>query len=381
MPPPLPDIPGLLDANDPDGESLIGIFITHAHKDHWGLVPFVREDIPVHTGAAGERIVKEAAFWMGGNPLRVDRYLTNIEPLRIGSAFTITPYLVDHSAFDAYALLVEADDQRLFYTGDLRAHGRKADLFDAFIRDAPVNIDTLLMEGTHIGADGEETIHGVTSEDELEAQMIQQFRSTPGLALVMTSPQNIDRLVTIYRATLKSDRDLIMDGYSDGIALATEHDRIPNHTWKRVRPWLHPWQQSRIKRTGAFDRVEAIEDSRIFEDEIAASPDRFVMLFSMSSAGRLSAAGALEGATMTYSLWSGYLADSGGEKVRAWLDAEGIPLRHLHSSGHASLTALQRLAKEMDPMQLVPIHTEGAEFYEQHFQDVVVHPDGEWWEV
>ena len=39
--------------------------------------------------------------------------------------FRITPQLVDHSAFDAYALLVEADGKRVYYSGDFRAHGRK----------------------------------------------------------------------------------------------------------------------------------------------------------------------------------------------------------------------------------------------------------------
>ena len=48
-------------------------------------------------------------------------------PVEIGP-FRVTPYLVDHSAFDAYALLVEADGKRVFYSGDFRGHGRKRKL-------------------------------------------------------------------------------------------------------------------------------------------------------------------------------------------------------------------------------------------------------------
>ena len=36
--------------------------------------------------------------------------------------FTTVPFLVDHSAYDAYAIMVEADGTRLFYSGDRAAN-------------------------------------------------------------------------------------------------------------------------------------------------------------------------------------------------------------------------------------------------------------------
>lgn len=48
--------------------------------------------------------------------------ISHIKAFQIGD-FTITPYLVDHSAFDAYAFLIEAEGKRLFYSGDFRASG------------------------------------------------------------------------------------------------------------------------------------------------------------------------------------------------------------------------------------------------------------------
>ena len=83
--------------------------------------------------------------------------------------FLITPFLNDHSAFDAYSFLVESDGRGLFYTADLRGHGRKAALFERFLKTAPKGIDVLLMEGTTIGREGgKETIN---SETELEQEM------------------------------------------------------------------------------------------------------------------------------------------------------------------------------------------------------------------
>ena len=49
------------------------------------------------------------------------------KPFTIGNII-ITPYLNDHSAFDAYSFLIEGEGQRLFYSGDFRGHGRKGSL-------------------------------------------------------------------------------------------------------------------------------------------------------------------------------------------------------------------------------------------------------------
>jgi ribonuclease J len=71
--------------------------------------------------------------------------------------------LNDHSAFDAYSFLVEADGKSLFYSADFRGHGRKSRLFDQFLKTAPKPVDVLLMEGTTIGRDdGKEVIKSET---------------------------------------------------------------------------------------------------------------------------------------------------------------------------------------------------------------------------
>ena len=81
--------------------------------------------------------------------MRADRFLEDGAPLVVGS-FTITPHLVDHNAFDSYAVVVEAGGRRVLHTGDLRGHGRKRRLFDGVVSDPPRDIDALLIEGTHV---------------------------------------------------------------------------------------------------------------------------------------------------------------------------------------------------------------------------------------
>ncbi len=71
--------------------------------------------------------------------------LADRQPVTIGP-FRITPYVVDHSAYDAYALLIEADGRRLFYSGDFRMHGRKSRTMERLLAKPPEAIDALLME-------------------------------------------------------------------------------------------------------------------------------------------------------------------------------------------------------------------------------------------
>ena len=42
---------------------------------------------------------------------------------RMFGPFVVTPLLVDHSAFDAHPLLVEAGGRRLLYSGDAQTAG------------------------------------------------------------------------------------------------------------------------------------------------------------------------------------------------------------------------------------------------------------------
>src|SRR4051794_3288798 len=65
----------------------------------------------------------------------------------------------------------------------------------------PRGVDTLLMEGTHIGPEPDADPGGrrAMTESQVEADMAATFRSTAGLPVVVSSAQNIDRLVTVYR--------------------------------------------------------------------------------------------------------------------------------------------------------------------------------------
>jgi ribonuclease J len=375
----LPEVPGFIEA-DP---SLLGVIITHAHQDHWGLVGQIDPQVPIYMGAATHRILAEADFWTQGLDVAPAGFLEHRVPFALGP-FRITPYLNDHSAFDAYSLLVEAGGRQLFYTGDIRGHGRKAAIFEELLRDPPNNVDVLLMEGTNIRSaeDSEGTDH-IESEAEVEHAMVRTMREAEGMVLVMSSAQNIDRLVTIYRAALQSDRDLVMDLYGASIAWATGNPNIPQPgpTWPRVHVYVPIRQRIAVKKASAFERVEAIRPFRVYEDVIARRRSDLVTMFSMISAPALTTSGALEDATLIWSMWSGYLKEPSGERLQTFLRDHHIPMVQHHTSGHASIPDLQRLAAALQPGRLVPIHSFGPGRFADLFANVEVQTDGTWWTV
>jgi len=203
----LPNIKGLY--ND-DQNAIDGILISHAHPDHYGLIAFARNEIPFYSGEATHEIIELSQICKTGKSLpKTFHYFTAEEPFSIGD-ITITPYLMDHSAFDAYAFLIEADGKRIFYSGDFRGHGRKKALFTRLIKTPPKDVDYLLMEGTTIGRVKKD----IPSEQDIEFDLVQVFKERKGLNVLLTSTKNIDRLVSIYKACKRSGKIMVIDPYT-----------------------------------------------------------------------------------------------------------------------------------------------------------------------
>src|ERR1019366_8416732 len=372
---PLPAVPGLA-SGDP---ALLGAVVSHAHPDHYGLVAGVNPSVPIYIGEAAQRVLAEAAFFTpGGGRFDVAGFLRDRDPFELGP-FRITPYLMDHSAFDAYALLVEAGGQRLLYSGDIRAHGRKAGLFERFIANPPEEVDTLLLEGTHVRDSTAVTTPGL-SERGVEERYIEILREAKGVVLPCYSPQNIDRVVTLFRAAKRTGRTLVLDLYAASITRATGRlDTIPQADWEGVRVFVPLAQRVRVKREKAYERIDWVKLHRLYPEQLAAQADKLVMTFRYSMATDLDRAGCLTDAQAVWSMWPGYLDDPSGTRMRNWLEQRGIPLVLAHSSGHARIEDLQRFATAVSASQVVPIHTSAPQRFGDLFANVTIRADGEWW--
>jgi len=307
-----------------------------------------------------------------GGPSLVDRQTTRFGP------FKITPYLVDHSAYDAYALLIEADGRRLFYSGDIRTHGRKRHLVEKLIQTPPQTINTLLLEGTTLGRDDGE---GLDSEDQIESKLADIFQDTAGLALIQTSAQNIDRMVSIFRACKKSKRTTVIDLYTAEILAATGNPNIPCSDWDCVALCIPQRQRVQIRDNGLIDTLKRHSRHRIYPRTISDNPGAYALIFRNLWMRDLERADCLSGACLIHSMWSGYMKGDGFAEVDAWRIAHGMPLHQVHTSGHASPSELKRIATALSPDVLVPIHSAMPDKYGEIYHHVVTQDDGRWWDV
>ena len=381
-----------LDVEDPDqfemhpvkgfsrpDASLLGVIISHPHQDHYGLAYRLPKETLFAIGKGAAAILEAAGiFTPSGVTLQNVIHLVDRESFTLGP-FTITPYLVDHSAFDAYAVLVEADGVALFYSGDLRAHGRKGKLFQKLLRLPPKHVDVLVMEGTTLGR---EDAHGAfATETELEGRFVELFKDTPGMPLVWCSGQNVDRLVTVFRACKRSGRQLILDMYTAHILRATGNDNVPQASWDGIKVFLPAGQKRQIKWKKRFDVSDLYKPERIYPKQLAGAAPHSVMIFRPTMAAELEELGCLQGARLIYSMWSGYLKDEKQKPFLAWLRRNKISLDTCHTSGHAALEDLVKLRQRFPDAPLVPIHTEVPERFDEVFGNVRRYEDGEWWEV
>ena len=330
-----------------------GILISHSHQDHYGLLDETPKTWPVYCGLATEKLIRLTSGIFGPPTERVFRTWISGQPFAVGP-FTVTPFLTDHSAFDAYMLLIEVDGKRIFYSGDFRVHGRKADLVNRLMIAPPPNIDVLVMEGTNLDSD-----KPCITEDELEARFIALFKSIPGRVFVSWSAQNIDRTVTLYRSCLGSGRTLVVDLYTaEVLDMLREHGRLPQPDWRNIKVVVTRAFAKMYRDKGREAFVERMAQHGIAAGKLAETPSQWVVMIRKSLLRDFETAGIIPNSNdaWSWSMWSGYLKNDDGARVQAWFAAGGTPAAHIHTSGHASPDDLRAFAQSIRPKSLVPIH-------------------------
>lgn len=371
----LPPIDGVYADSVPE---VLAVILSHVHQDHLGLGEYVHPNIPVYA-TEGTWALYEALmpFLPQSGSIACRCTLARRRPLTFGS-LKVTALPVDHSAPDAVALLVEGDGKRILYSGDLRAHGRKSYLYDRLIDDLAGTLDLLMLEGTTIGRPAGE----LATEESLEGDLQQLLQQQEHFALIFCSAQNLDRLVTIYRAVKRTRKIMVIDLYTAFTLhkLLCVSDHLPQWDWPEVRvvPW--GYQQQRLIDAGQSDFVEATKRERKWigwERMKAQKRDVVLLMRSNRKVDELeSQLGDDVGKVQViWSMWDGYWAQD--QHVRPLCERYGIERTYLHTSGHASWDDLQRLVHGLQPGLIVPIHTEHADCFANHFSNVRLLKDGE----
>ncbi len=356
-------------------KNIDAVILSHAHLDHYGLAGMLPKGISVYCGSATSELINMSAQMNPEKmqPLKLQTF-NAWETTQIGS-FSIIPYLMDHSAFDAYGFLISAGGKNLFYTGDFRGHGRKAKLFDRLIQNPP-RVNALLMEGTLIGERIEEP---TITEQERETEFVNVIEETPGIALVTTSSQNIDRIVTIFRAAKRTGRKLIIDFYTAEILdrLKT-YANLPHASWPRIRVCYPQLLSRRFEELGLKDILVRHRENGIKWTRVNEMENDTVMLIRAGFLWDIKKFLGLNGATWIYSLWPGYFEKSKPlRNLKSYLEDKSVRYEYLHTSGHAKIEDMKKLVDAIAPDNIIPIHSFYPDKFKSYFKNVKLVKDGE----
>jgi ribonuclease J len=365
----LPDIPSLY-----QGGTNTAVLISHAHQDHYGLMKHINPSCPVYLGFVTQQLIELTNTFTGKKwTIQNAKHIEHDKPFKIGD-IQITPYLMDHAAFDAYAFLIEASGKSLFYSGDFRMHGRKEKIFDWFCDNFKKSVDYLLLEGSTIGR----TDKRFPTESELENDFVEIFKQTKGINLVFVSGQNIDRLVTIYRACKQCGKIFLIDFYIANVLRTinkkANSKRIPFPSEKdfpEVKVYYPHWLTKRMIEKKA-ETVYPFKKYKIGLDKLNDKADKLVMMVRPTVQNDLEQRlKKYDDGCFIYSMYEGYKTRPG--EIKDFLDfieSKGMPIKDIHTSGHADLFGLKRMVETVKPKHIVPIHTFEGNSYAELFPAV-----------
>lgn len=362
----LPEVKGLYGWEK--GNALVdGVIISHAHIDHYGLYEFLHEGVQVHLGEGAKRLIDISELFLGlKGRLRKYAYIKSGEPFSVG-VFKVTPYLMDHSAFDAYAFLIESGGKRLLYSGDFRAHGRKAKAFQWFLKSVPHGVDALLLEGSVLGRPDQKT----TTEEDVEQMVSEILRDEKGMVLGISSSQNIDRLVSFFKAALRTSRLFLIDVYTanvlDGLKDISPNLPHPSKKFPNIRVYFPTALCNKLRKLDRPDLMTKFKLFRISKKEIGERKGEVLMMIRPSMIEDLSRIRGIGSAPVIYSMWEGYLKDGSMGRFMKFIEENGMRLIKIHSSGHASIQTLKKTVSLIEAKTIIPIHTFYPESYKEHF--------------
>ena len=355
----------------PVPKNLDGVLISHAHQDHYGLASLIPAKIPLYISPPTRKLIEITAQFSNSRiALNSSIPFHSHKPFSCGE-FRITPFLVDHSAFDAHAFLIEDAKTRIFYSGDFRGHGRKAALLERLTQNPPPPVDALLLEGTSLGRTNEMSL----TESALETSISDTLKTSKTAAFVSASAQNIDRIVTLYRACVRSGRKLLIDPYAAHLLREmngfSSRLPFPSPAFAKNLGVYYPRRLCRYMRLilNAGNILDEFDDQREWPSDIRRHPERYLLLVRDTMVKDLEReiGPSADNALFFYSLWQGYWEDDSMTNLRGWVTTRQMDFRPAHTSGHADPDALRLLADALAPRQIIPIHTACPNEYPDYF--------------
>ncbi len=318
------------------------VFITHYHLDHLGEYMQVKKEVPIYIGEQAKEIftiyqkrMKEPAIAEVTQD-HIDRAeafktFTQDIPIVIGD-MKVTPILVNHSAFDSYMFLIEAEGKRILHTGDFRTHGPINNNISEILNNIG-QVDVLICEHTTLSRLDETFM----SELVLQNEAVKLIKNNK-YVFIMCASTNIDRIASFYHANKEAGNKLfICDDYQKDIL-----DYVTK-TSKKYKDYYN------------FSDVKSF-DSKLYEE---MTENGFCMLVrSNYFSQKFINSPKFKNSLFIYSQWLGYLqGETADENISKFVPKNYY---YLHTSGHATSEGITEVCNVVKPKVIIPIHGENS---------------------
>lgn len=127
-----------------------GVFLTHYHGDHLGLIDQIPVEILIYMGRKALEIFAVYADRVKSGLAKVVGSIQSLDalvPVVMGD-LTVTPISADHSAYGVFMYLVEGEGKRVLHTGDFRLHGFRGKATPKLLGRYARDVDVLITEGS-----------------------------------------------------------------------------------------------------------------------------------------------------------------------------------------------------------------------------------------
>lgn len=336
-----------------DDVERLGVFVSHIHNDHCGLLPFVGPDVPVIMSADGAAL--HAGMVESGelppSPACV-RGLHNGSRASVGD-LDLELLDVDHDLPGAAGFVLAAGDHRVAWTGDWRAHGHAPERMAAFAERA-AGVDLLVTEGTSLAPDSSPVRQ--ISESELIERVDRLLAITDGLAFVTPYPRNLHRLAALRDVAAINGRTLVLSPETmAGWRSAARHGLSAPDPDAQQNP------------VAVFDDGTMSGDTsglRVSSDELSRNRNAFLVELQVSDRWLALAVGAGPGDLLVHcngnplGPW-----DAEWVSLSAWVRTLDIDFTWLNSGGHATPDDLAWFVDAVRPGAVVAVHTSYPELF------------------
>ncbi len=210
-------IPSIEYFNNNKNLKILGVFISHAHYDHLGAVPYLISKLnypPIYTTPLTKEIINKRQEEFTGMKKLDIRLVDSEKNNRIEfSNFIINVFHVNHNVPDSVGFLIETKQGNIMYTGDYKIDfnpifDKPADL-TRIVKLSSMGVDLLMPDSTGIEQEG----HSI-SEQEIFQNLEIIFMRAKGRIILATFASLISRLQQAIVLAEKFNKKIVINGYS-----------------------------------------------------------------------------------------------------------------------------------------------------------------------